>query len=207
MRAAGALAVAAALGVASSRFAAPSLRYGPSGDTTPRAAATADRRGLMADSRCTSTTVTGNEYDVPEGFTSQSRYTLFRPSDCPNNRDCVQGGLPSAPETSRSVAFVREGSPPDRAVLGVALRSMNPAPLSFATRLSGVRVVVRPGGPVEGIWRGSLSSFLIVLVCSEPSVFCPTGRWSGSLARRPGAFSLCLPLRGGAGRKEGRSSI
>ena len=36
---------------------------------------------------CTSTTVTGNEYDVPEGFTSQSRYTLFRPSDCPNNRD------------------------------------------------------------------------------------------------------------------------
>ena len=87
MRAAGALADNAALGVASSRFAAPSLRYGPSGDTTPRAAATADRRGLMADSRCTSTTVTGNEYDVPEGFTSQSRYTLFRPSDCPNNRD------------------------------------------------------------------------------------------------------------------------
>ena len=93
MRAAGALADNAALG-----FAAPSLRYGPPGDTTPRVATTAtmavstlpamaDRRGPMADSRCTSTTVTGNEYDVPEGITSQSRYTLFRPSDCPNNRD------------------------------------------------------------------------------------------------------------------------
>ena len=114
MRAAGALADNAALGVASSRFAAPSLRYGPSGDTTPRAATTvamavstlpamADRRGPMADSRCTSTTVTGNEYDVPEGFTSQSRYTLFRPSDCPKQEkrsakvfstsDCLaQGG-------------------------------------------------------------------------------------------------------------------
>ena len=62
--------------------------------TTPRAATTvamADRRGPMADSRCTSTRVTGNEYDVPEGFTSQSRYTLFRPSDCPNNRDHLKG--------------------------------------------------------------------------------------------------------------------
>ena len=76
MRAAGALADNAALGVASSRFAAPWLRYGPSGDTTPRAATTvamavstfpamADRRGPMADSRCTSLIPYGNE---PEGL-------------------------------------------------------------------------------------------------------------------------------------------
>ena len=29
--------------------------------------------------------VTGNGYDGSEGVTSQSRYTLFRPSDCPND--------------------------------------------------------------------------------------------------------------------------
>ena len=34
-----------------------------------------------------STPVTGNGYDRPEGITSQSRYTLFRPSDCPNDPD------------------------------------------------------------------------------------------------------------------------
>ena len=35
----------------------------------------------------TSTPVTGHGYDRPEGITSQSRYTLFRPSDCPDNPD------------------------------------------------------------------------------------------------------------------------
>ena len=35
--------------------------------------------------------VTGNGYDRPEGITSQSRYTLFRPSDCPNNPDHLTG--------------------------------------------------------------------------------------------------------------------
>ena len=50
----------------------------------------------------TSTPVTGNGYDRPEGITSQSRYTLFRPSDCPNNPDhltehCCRGSLPRLP--------------------------------------------------------------------------------------------------------------
>ena len=43
----------------------------------------------------TSTPVTGHGYDRPEGITSQSRYTLFRPSDCPNDPDhlnpCADG--------------------------------------------------------------------------------------------------------------------
>ena len=80
------------------RFAAPSLHYGLSGDTVPRVAntmamavstlpATAERPGSIARPHRASTPFTGIGYDDSEGIISSSRYTLFLPSDCPNNWD------------------------------------------------------------------------------------------------------------------------
>ncbi len=61
---------------------------GPGLTAVPRLAAAAEplKVGIVYVSPI-SEPVTGNGYDRSEGITSQSRYTLFRPSDCPDNPD------------------------------------------------------------------------------------------------------------------------
>ena len=65
--------------------ASPTLsRLSPTSSTGPT---TSEPEKTKLKLQRTSTPITGNGYDAPEGITSQSQYTLFRPSDCPSNPD------------------------------------------------------------------------------------------------------------------------
>ena len=65
--------------------ASPTLsRLSPTSSTGPT---TSDPENRKLKFLRISTPVTGDGYDHPEGTTSQSRYTLLRPSGCPDNPD------------------------------------------------------------------------------------------------------------------------
>ncbi len=140
----------------------------------------------------TSTPVTGNGYDRPEGITPQSRYTLFRPSDCPNNPDHLKLRLPDHRLSSSTCTRPSPGSwacPPN---------ARAPPP----TAPSRPRP---PGGcarPSNCPCSSSTTRSTCAMMCSKIYGCCATTRWiprtacaccwSGSSSRAAACLAMAV---------------